>query len=115
MTEEFRLREPWLKLRICGLDFCVELCDETVKVCGEILSEAKAKLAMVRCKKLSSRVGEREICQFFKVSIDRLLGSGSVDKIFGERRQELLDLSDLMCYIVSKIREKFLVQDKDSK
>lgn len=114
MTEEFRLREPVLTLHICGLNFGVQLCGETAGICGEILEEAKKKLALIRRKDTDCLVSEVEICQFLEESIDKLLGLGSVDKIFGNRRRELLDLSDLMCYIVSKIRDGFLKHGEDS-
>ncbi len=107
MTEEFSLRPPRLEVCICGAEFCIELCQRTAEICGEILEEAKAKLASLKSKDGEKRVRESDICSFLKVSIDRLLGEGSVDKIFGKRRQELLDLSDVMCFVVSKIRDGF--------
>ena len=107
MTEEFSLRPPRLEVCICGTEFCIELCQRTADICGEILEEAKAKLARLRSKDGEKRVSEADICSFLKVSINKLLGEGSVDKIFGKRRQELLDLSDVMCYVISKIRDGF--------
>ena len=107
MTEEFSLRTPRLEVCICGVEFCIELCQRTADICGEILEEAKAKLARLKSKDGEKRVSEADICNFLKASIDKLLGEGSVDKIFGKRRQELLDLSDVMCFVVSKIRDGF--------
>lgn len=107
MTEEFELRDAWVRLRLCGLDFQIELCKETARVCGEILKDAKQKLAQIKASRDGNELSEGEVCQFLKCSIDRLLGIGSVDRIFGSRRQELFDLADLMCYVVSKIRNGF--------
>ena len=113
MTEEFSLRAPRLSIRICGTDFCIELCQKTADICLEILDEAKAKLERLRSKDAESNISEADICKFLKESIDKLLGEGSVDSVFGKRRQELLDLSDMICYIVSKIRDGFERQKAD--
>ncbi len=113
MTEEFSLREPRLSMRICGMDFCIELCQKTADICCEILDEAKANLERLRSKDVEGAVSEADICSFLKKSIDKLLGEGSVDRVFGKRRQELLDLSDMICYIVSKIRDGFERQKAD--
>lgn len=113
MTEEFSLRAPRLSLCICGMDFCIELCQRTADICCEILDEAKVKLERLRHKDAENSISEADICNFLKESIDKLLGEGSVDRVFGKRRQELLDLSDMICYIVSKIRDGFERQKAD--
>ena len=113
MTEEFSLRAPRLSICICGTDFCIELCQQTADICCEILDEAKDKLERLRRKDDENCVSEADICRFLKKSIDKLLGEGAVDRVFGKRRQDLLDLSDMICYIVSKIRDGFERQKAD--
>ncbi|MBQ2931291.1 MAG: hypothetical protein IJE62_00390 [Clostridia bacterium] len=113
MTEEFSLREPKVSICICGTDFCIELSQRTADICCEILNDAKDKLEQLRRKDIENCVSEADICEFLKESIDKLLGKGSVDRVFGKRRQELLDLSDMICYIVSKIRDGFERQKAD--
>lgn len=115
MTEEFKFREPWLKLDLCGIEFKVELCSETAKICGEILEEAKLRLRRLKSGAAGNDVSESGICQFLKESIDKLLGIGAADKVFSGRRQELCDLADLMCFVVSKIRNGFWNDEDDVK
>jgi hypothetical protein len=107
MTDEFKFREPWININLCGTEFRVELCSETAEICKEILNEAKCRLSRLKSGVFESDVSENGICQFLKTSTDRLLGIGAVDKVFAGRRQELCDLADLMCFVVSKIRDGF--------
>ncbi len=107
MTEEFKLREQWTRLVICGAEYKIEVCEETAKLCGEILAEARTELKKIKSIK-SEIANDTDVCAFLKRSIDRLLGFGSVDKIFVGRKQELCDLAELMCYVVSQIRCEFL-------
>lgn len=108
MTEEFKTREQIVRMRISGLEFGVELSEKTADICKAIMEDAKKKLEDIRRKDPQCAASEDDICQFLKESIDKLLGQGSVDRIFGSRRCEIYDLKDLMCYIVSKIRSGFL-------
>jgi hypothetical protein len=107
MTEEFKLRDGWTSLHICGMNFDVELCSSTANACGNILQDAKRLLQKVKSPKDSGNVSDDEISSFFKKSIDSLLGNGAVDKIFLGRSQEMCDLADLMCFVVSKIKDGF--------
>ena len=112
MTDGFTLDESLLRINICGMEFCVEICEKTANICSEILEEAKIKLAQLKNKKNDSLDSDTEISQFLKVSIDKLLGQGAVDKVFGTRKQEISDLADLMCFVVSKIKYGFLNSKK---
>ncbi len=104
MPEEFNFRQEKLCLKLCGNVFCIDLDENIISKCSEILKEARQKLEKVREDCGNSGISDESICKFFQRSIDSLLGAASVGKIFGERPLNLDDLSDLMCYIVTKIR-----------
>ena len=107
MTEGFELRGAQIELCICGRRFCVELRRETAELCNEILREAKKRLKLLKTGSKDDLVSEAGICVFLKQGIDKFLGDGATDGIFGERPQDICEVADLMCYIVSKIRDGF--------
>ncbi|NZA39855.1 hypothetical protein [Eubacterium callanderi] len=40
---------------------------------------------------------------FFKASLDELLGAGAHDKIFGDRKQDVIEETDVLYYVISQI------------
>ncbi len=107
MTESFEFREPQIALNLCGREYTVVAGDKTAEICGEILTEAKKRLMRLKNGEEGEQLSEAGICGFLKESIERLIGKGSVDGIFGNRSQEVSDMAELMCYIASKIKTAY--------
>ncbi len=115
MAEEFKFRNSQILLKLCGKEFSVTVGEETAQICGEILAKAKRLLEKLKCGVSDEEISEAGICEFLKKSIEMLIGNGSVDIIFGERQQLISDMADLMCYIVSKIKNKYIDDAKQGK
>ena len=111
MTNGFKFSEPQIKLDLCGKEFFVTAGDDTAKICSDILSEAKARLARLKSGDSDEELCESGICEFLKSGIDRLIGAGSVDKIFDTRCQEISAMAELMCYIVTQIKSVFTKEE----
>ncbi len=107
MAKKQSVESIQIKLCILGKEFYIDLSEKTAELCSEILAEAKRRLKLLKEKSKEPLVSEKEICKFLKDSIDKFLGSGMTDQIFGERPQEIGEVADLMCYIISKIRAGF--------
>ncbi len=107
MTEEFKLETTRVSLCICDKEFCIELCSETADLCGEILKEAKKRLKLLKSGSNDVLVSENGICEFLKESVDRFLGEGATTEILGEKISDICLVANLMCYVVSQIRDGF--------
>ncbi len=107
MTEKFEFEAPQVRLTLCGREYPVTADDNTAATCCDILAEAKARLKSLKCGDCNEQLSEVGICRFLKESVERLIGCGTVDEIFGERCQNISDMAELMCYIVSKIRTAY--------
>ncbi len=108
MTENFEFKEPQVTLKLCGQEFLVTAGEKTAEICGDILAEAKHMLSRLKSGDCDRSLSEAGICNFLKEGIERLLGKGSVDSIFGTRTQEVSDMAELMCYIVSRVKAAYL-------
>ncbi len=111
MTEEFKFRDSQILLKLCGREFSVMAGDETAQICGDILKEAKQRLERLKCGSKDEEIeeiSESGICRFLKQGIERLIGEGAVDIIFDKRPQTVSDMADLMCYVVSKIKNGYI-------
>lgn len=107
MTDEFTFKNAQICICICGKNFFVDICKETAELCQDILNEAKARLRRLKSDVQDEDVTEEEICRFLKCSVDRILGDGATDSVFGERPQRISDVADLMCYVASKLKDGF--------
>ncbi|MBR5155161.1 MAG: hypothetical protein IKW62_01590 [Clostridia bacterium] len=115
MTDEFKFKDQQLLLKLCGREFSVIAGEETAQICGDILTEAKRRLEKLKCGITDDEISETGICEFLKESVEKLIGIGSVDIIFGKRQQTVSDMADLMCYVVSKIRNGYIGDAKQDK
>lgn len=115
MTESFEFKELRAELDICGQRILLTVGEQTAQICSEILCEAKRRLELIKSGKRENAVSEAEICVFFKESIERLLGKGTVDKAFAKRPLMLDDLANLLCYIASEIRKMYEAQTRKLK
>ena len=100
--EKFEFANNILELDLCGKPFSIEVDEETIKKCEKIRCDASAKLTALKCGGEDAKTAD--ICGFLASGIDELLGGGAAAEIFGTRRMALLDLTDLLSFILEKIR-----------
>ena len=98
MTKRFDFADSSLELDLCGELFMLDISERTAAVCEGIKRDAREKLSALKSGN-GKDVGTDELCRFLADSIDRILGS-----VFGSRRMTMLDLTDLICFILSEIR-----------
>ena len=106
MAKKFEFRNNAAELNIAGHMFKIELTAEVIAASDEIRDGAAKHAENLE----KSGVGAKEIvektCVFLSESIDRLLGEGAVQTIFGERKITMLDLADVLGFIQSEIYGK---------
>lgn len=107
MTEGFEFEKTGARLEICGQQMLLPIGEQTVRVCSEILAEAKRRLALIKSGKNSDEVSDAEICIFFRQSIERLLGESIADEVLSEVDNNLDGLAELLCCIASAIRKAY--------
>ncbi len=103
MTKRFDFADSSLELDLCGELFMLDISERTAAVCEGIKRDAREKLSALKSGN-GKDVGTDELCRFLADSIDRILGSGAAARVFGSRRMTMLDLTDLICFILSEIR-----------
>lgn len=100
--KKFEFANSSLDLDLCGHLFSVEVDEATMEKCEKIRRGANVKLSVL--KKCETDVKTDDVCAFLADGIDLLLGGGAAAEIFGSRRMALLDLTDLLTFILSEIR-----------
>ena len=113
MAKEFEFKEIPTELVIYGKSYAFNVSSETPKICGEVLTEARRRLKIIRTGKKEKSVEESEICRFFKESIERLLGKGTVESIFESGQQKIDEVAEVLCLIAGEIRRVFLEYDRE--
>lgn len=115
MTESLEFRELRAELNICGQAVSLLVDDKTAQICKEILNEARRRLEIIKAGKTEDCVSEQEICKFFKESIERILGAGRIDELFGEQQLRLDDFANLLCYVAMEIRKAYEAENRKMK
>lgn len=105
MSDTFQFKNNTLLLTLCDKAYTLVIDEDTVKICDRIRSDAEGYLLRLGSENTDADVAISEICAFFESCIDSLLGEGETKMIFGTRPLKLLDLTDLLGYILSKISE----------
>ncbi len=103
MSDTFTFKTNTIFLTLSGNSYELPLNEDTVAICDNIRSEAKAYLSRLNDESTNADTAISDICRFFEGCIDRLLGENVTKEIFGKRPIKLLDLTDLFCFILSKI------------
>lgn len=103
MSNTFKFKNNTLSLTICDLSYTLTLDENTVGICDKIRSDAKEYLSRLNDENNDADAAISDICIFFEQCIDRLLGVGATKAVFGTRPLKLLDLTDLLSFILSKI------------
>ena len=98
---KFEFDSQKLELEICGSKYTVNVDNNTSKLCSNIQKEAKELFEKV--SKDEASVTEDEICKFFLVNIDKLLGKGSTTAIFMGRKKNFVDASQLFNFIIREL------------
>ena len=87
-----------------GRRFSIRVTEETIAACEKIRHGAERRIA-----ELDDCTEERgcimEICNFMERGINMLLGANATRRIFGRRKINLCDLSDLMCFVIAEINK----------
>ena len=103
MTDTFQFKSNTLTLNLSNHTFNLTVDETTVAVCDSIRQEAKEYLMRLGNQNSDADADISEICLFFERCIDRLLGDGATDTVFGSRPKKLFDLTDLLSYILGRI------------
>ena len=103
MTDRFNFSDRELSLILEDHTFTVSIDDETLKLCSEIRQDTKAYISGLTAKDSVTDATVTEICAFMEACIDRLLGCGSAKTVFGSRPMKLLDLTELLCFILARV------------
>lgn len=105
MSDKFQFKNNTLSLILCDQPYTLLLDENTVGICEHIRTDAKAFLMSLNDENTDTDVAISDICVFFEECIDSLLGKGATKNVFGTRPLKLLDLTDLLSFIISKVGE----------
>ncbi len=105
MSDIFQFKNNTLSLTLCDQSYTLTLDEDTVGICDRIRLDARDFLIRLNDEKSDTDVAISDICNFFETCIDSLLGKGATKNIFGTRPMKLLDLTDLLCFILSRVGE----------
>lgn len=106
---EFQFNNQSIEMQIGGNTFAVNPAEGNfMKKLAEVKKKAEEHL------KKTKTIGEKDnilkafsdATTFLKGSIDDLLGEGSSDLIFKDRKENLLDMLDILAYISETITEE---------
>ena len=103
MTDTFQFRNNTLNLNLSNHTFSLTVDENVIGICDSIRQEAKEYLLQMKDDNSNADAGISEICLFFERCIDRILGEGATDTVFGTRPKKLFDLTDLLSYILGRI------------
>ena len=103
MSDSFQFKSNTVSMTLCNRQYTLTVDEDTVRICDRIRTEAKEYLLRLNSENQDTDATISEICKFFEACIDRLIGSGETAEIFGARPIKLLDLTDLLSFILSKI------------
>ena len=112
MAKEIEFKAISTELKIGGESYSFTVSTDTPMVCGEILTEARRRLRLIKAGKREKEIEENEICKFFKDSIERLLGEGTVERIFESKQKGIEELAEVLCLIAAEIRKVFSEYDR---
>ncbi len=90
-------------ISVCGKSFEIGECHQVLAVCEKIRKEAKTQLAKLVSDNEKNEEIEKTVCVFLKTSIDRILGSGAVSKIFGHEDCLIPELTEVLCQVISQV------------
>lgn len=112
MSNSFEAGDGRLMLELYGKSFEAELNESTALWCRETLEQAKKRLEAMKDGSAGSKSDDCETCTFLRQSINGLLGENAVEELFGAREMSLEGISELMCQVVSQLREGFEAENK---
>ncbi|MBR5613890.1 MAG: hypothetical protein IKW64_01125 [Clostridia bacterium] len=95
-----------MQLVLCGNSFYVQISNKTLFKCRRLQKGIKKRLSLIGRGANKKSVSDSGICKLLCRGIDSLLGKGAAQKIFAERQINSADLSQLACYIISKLSEE---------
>jgi hypothetical protein len=98
---KFEFRSRKLGLDIAGNHFEIEVSTDI----GDIMAEfSREGFALIPALKSGEKTIEDAV-EYCRSAIDRILGEGSVDIIFKDRKIDITDLSDVILFITGEIQK----------
>lgn len=104
MQKKFRFKKNKLSMTLNNRRFSICVTEQTIEACEKIRQGAKMRLAELdECTEEHGCI--MEIQNFMERGVNMLLGTNATRRIFGRRKINLCDLSDLLCFVISQISE----------
>lgn len=103
MRKRFEFKNNNVVLDICGEEFSVSLTADIMGEISDISLEAAKQLKELSSKSVNAKEKITETCKYLENKIDVLLGNGATRQIFKQRRINLLDLTDVLNYVIAEI------------
>ena len=106
MVKKFEFQKNSLTLDIAGHTFDIELTAEVIAASDRIKEQAAQTASELSHSGGSNEEAIKKACVFLADGINGILGEGTAETIFEGRKVNILDLSDVLNFILTSIYEK---------